>query len=250
MEPSKIAIVVIGQEVLNGMVEDTNSRYAAQKIYEKGADLVRIVTVPDDTDAIAEVVKCLSPKVDFVITSGGIGATHDDRTVDGVAKALDQKVIRHTYLETIVSRNYMGADLSASQARLAEIPEGGELIAREGDELPQIFAKNIYMLPGIPELFRQRFDLLLPLFHGSPWTHKVLKIKSIETKIAATLIRAEHAFPNVRVGSHPHLLEGKERKLGEVCAIDISVESRNAEEAEKAFTFVKENLPKDTEFVS
>ncbi len=245
MEPSRIALVIIGQEILNGKVADTNSAYVIRRLHELGAVLGTITIIPDDIDMIAETVKALSKRYDFVITSGGIGPTHDDVTMAGVAKGLGQELIRHPYLKTLVGRFHKVADLTAAQLRLAEVPANAQLIVHSSEEYPQIYVDNIYMLPGIPQLFEQRFEDLIDKFQVITTYQDSITVKGMETEFTAVLNRAVRLHPKVTFGSYPKLIDGEQ----DAYLVKITLDSNSAEELSKAKEFLLSNIPACVELI-
>jgi len=245
MSASKIALLIIGQEILSGKITDANTPYAAKLFYEKGITLAKVEYVPDDIDEIACAVKELSEKYDYLITSGGIGPTHDDVTMEGIAKALGQKIIKHNYLETTLIRHYKGAVLTAAQGRMAIVPEKAEiLVPTTYDEdyfLPQVYVGNIYIMPGVPKSFAHYLNQIIHLFSGQPLLHDEISIKGIETKLTAALNRSVHKFPTVRFGSYPSF----EPSNPDSFIVEITMESLEAETLKEAREFLIQQLPKD-----
>ena len=158
------ALVVVGNEILSGKVADSNSTFLAQQLRELGVALRRIVVIPDEVDVIAATVRELAPAVDVLFTSGGVGPTHDDVTIAGVAAALGRAVVRHPAIEDMI-RQYVRGPLNEAHLKMAEVVEGTEL---ESGHLrfPTFRVENIYVLPGIPEIFREKVVALRDPGHG------------------------------------------------------------------------------------
>src|SRR2546425_11005767 len=127
MRDKTAAIIVIGNEILSGKVVDTNSAFLAQELRRLGVTLSRILVIPDDLDAIAGAIRTYRPAFDVIFTSGGVGPTHDDVTMEGVARGLNRPVLRHPLLEQKI-REYSGNKINAARLKMAEVPEGAELI--------------------------------------------------------------------------------------------------------------------------
>ena len=161
-------IIIIGDEILSGKVQDCNAFFMAKELWAHGIHLSRISVIPDDVDQIAEEVRIYSIKFDYVFTSGGIGPTHDDVTIEGIAKAFNVKIIIDDTLKGIVE-NKMGT-LSPEKLKMAEAPEGSELVTNGNLSFPLIKFKNIYIFPGIPELLRKKFFAIKTLFN-EPHVH-------------------------------------------------------------------------------
>src|ERR1700752_1602831 len=150
-------IVVIGNEILSGKVTDTNSSFLTRELRAMGVDVRRISVIPDDLDDIAGTVRDFHQTFDLVFTSGGVGPTHDDITIEGVARALSRRVIVHPVLEAKIHEYLNGKTPNAAHLKMAEAPEGAELLMDERIRFPTIKAENIYILPGIPEILQQKF---------------------------------------------------------------------------------------------
>ena len=150
------ALIVIGNEILSGKVVDTNSAFLAQELRALGVALRRIVVIPDEVDVIAEAVRAMQPTVDVLFTSGGVGPTHDDVTIAGIARGLGDAVVRHPALEHKL-REYFG---DSDQRRAPEDGRGGRghraRVSTATCSFPTFRVENIYILPGIPEIFRDK----------------------------------------------------------------------------------------------
>src|SRR5436189_4706386 len=122
-------------------------------------DVRKIAVIPDDVDVIAAEVAAAHRAWDLVFTSGGVGPTHDDVTIEGVARAMGVPVVRHPELVALLERYYRDKVTDAA-LRMAEIPEGAELITGNGLRFPNVAMRNVYVLPGVPEIFRRKFDAM------------------------------------------------------------------------------------------
>ena len=160
------ALVVVGNEILSGKVADSNSTFLAQQLRELGVALRRIVVVPDEVEVIAATVRELAPTVDVLFTSGAVGPTHDDVTIAGIARALGRAVVRHPSIEDMLQQ-YVRGPLNEAHLKMAEVVEGTELECAEL-RFPTFRVENIYVLPGIPEIFREKVVALRDRFAGAP----------------------------------------------------------------------------------
>ena len=156
-------IVIIGNEILSGKVTDENSPFLAQQLRELGVELRRIVTIPDEVDLIGTEVLAFHQQYDHVFTSGGVGPTHDDVTMEGIARGFGRRVVRDPDMEEKI-RSFASGEPNEAQLKLAEVPEGAVLIHDPRLGFPTIQFENIYILPGIPELLRKKFDALRERF--------------------------------------------------------------------------------------
>src|SRR5436189_1651822 len=157
--PKTAGIILIGNEILSGKIADVNAAYLCRELRQLGVDVRRISVVPDEVELIAREVVAQSRDFDVVFTSGGVGPTHDDVTIEGVARAMGVPVVRHPRLVATLERYYRDKVTDAA-LRMAEIPEGAELITGNGLRFPNVAMRNVYVLPGVPEIFRRKFDAM------------------------------------------------------------------------------------------
>ena len=206
MGPSA-AILLIGNELLSGKVDDENARYLIRELRTLGVALRRIEVIPDVLDEIAESVRTLSARFDYVFTSGGVGPTHDDVTLASVAAAFGVGLVRHPGLEALL-RGGFGARLHERDLRMADLPEGARLEAGPspgaGGTWPVIAVRNVWVLPGVPSIFRRKFDAIREHFRASPIHGRALYSKEGEGPIAGHLDAVVAEFPGVEVGSYPY----------------------------------------------
>ena len=160
-------ILLIGNEILSGKITDANAAYLCRELRALGVEVRRITVIPDEVDLIAAEVRAFSAAYDVVFTSGGVGPTHDDVTIEGVARAMTVPVVRHPALVELLERYYRGRITEAS-LRMAEVPEGAELVGGETVRFPTVMMRNVYVLPGVPEIFRAKFEALRERFRDQP----------------------------------------------------------------------------------
>ena len=228
-------ILVIGNEILSGKVVDTNSPYLCRELRTLGVDVERIVTIPDEIDTIAVHVRAMSEAYDLVFTSGGIGPTHDDLTVDGVAAAFGLPV---EHCESIADRieRAIGEKPNASQLKMARLPKGARLIDSGDLWFPLVVVENVYVLPGIPELLRKKFESARDRFRGIPFVLKRVYVKQMESEIAEQLNDLLREFPQLQLGSYPRIQEESFRVL-------LTLESRDAGYVQRALDALLGRLP-------
>jgi molybdenum cofactor synthesis domain-containing protein len=197
-------IVIIGNEILSGKVQDANAAYLLRELRLLGVDVKKVSVVPDEVDIIALEVATFSRQFDVVFTSGGVGPTHDDVTIEGIAKAFGHRVVRHPELERLLRSRY-GEDLNEARLKLTEVPEGAVLIRGDGLWLPAVAMGNVYIFPGIPDLFRQKFDSIKERFRDQPYFLRKVFVKEGEGYIAAFLHDLLREFPDLLLGSYPDI---------------------------------------------
>jgi molybdenum cofactor synthesis domain-containing protein len=217
---STAGILVIGNEILSGKVVDTNSPYLCRELRELGVDVERIVVIPDDVGTIAREIRALSSACDHVFTSGGIGPTHDDLTMAGVAEAF-QVPIEHSASIEARLRRALGTELNPSQLKMAEVPKGSHLVDVGDLWFPVVIMHNVYILPGIPDLMRKKFESIRERFRGVPILLKRVYVKRRESDIAESLNQLLGEFPALMLGSYPRVGE-------EAFHVLLTLESRDA----------------------
>jgi molybdenum cofactor synthesis domain-containing protein len=197
-----VAALIIGDEILSGKVRDTNAGRLIELMRELGVELRRIVTMGDDEDEIAAEVRACSERYDAVITSGGVGPTHDDRTVAAVARAFGVGIERNLELERMI-RSWWGDRLSDGALRMANVPEGSTLLYSADGNMPLVVCRNVYLLPGIPRLFAAKIGALRAVLQGERHASADLYLSSDESAVAHILAEVDRAFPAVKIGSYP-----------------------------------------------
>lgn len=228
-------VVVIGNEILSGKVADTNSPFLAVELRKLGVSLRRIITIPDELDVIAKTVREFSETYDHVFTSGGVGPTHDDVTIEGIAIGLGRQVIRHPDMESNI-RRFVQGELNAAHLKMAEVPEGAELLRDENLGFPTIRVENIYILPGIPEILRKKFAGLHSLFADAPYHLKIIYTSYSESMIAESLNQTVAEFPDLLLGSYP--------KIGDPeYMVKLTMESKDGQYVQRAFDRLLVLLP-------
>lgn len=203
MNATTAAILVIGDEILSGKVDDQNARLLIGELRELGVALRRILVIPDEVETVAAAVRELSDGFDHVFTSGGVGPTHDDVTISGVAQAFGKPVIRHPELERRL-RAYFGDGADESKLRMADVPENAELVEMPDWRWPVLLCRNVYILPGVPELFRKKFLAMRERFRVAPFYAQAIYTLEDEFDIAAELRVVADAHPLVAIGSYPN----------------------------------------------
>jgi molybdenum cofactor synthesis domain-containing protein len=205
-------IVIIGDEILSGKFVEENAAFLIGELRVLGVDLRRITVVPDILDDIATTVTEAARRYDHVFTSGGVGPTHDDITMAAIAHGFGTTVMRHPELESKV-RGYWKDQLADANLRLAEVPAGAVLVYGTSDVWPVVSYQNVYILPGVPELFRRKFVEIRDRFRSEPVTAARLYLDLEEGELAPHLHAVVAAHPSVRIGSYPRFTERDFRVL-------------------------------------
>jgi len=235
MSDLSAGVVVIGNEILSGKVADTNSPFLAGELRPLGVTLRRISTIPDELPLIASEVRQHHEAYDLVFTSGGVGPTHDDVTIEGVAMALGRKVIVHPDIADKL-KTFYGEKINAARLKMAEVPEGAELITDVSLNFPTIKVENVYILPGIPEIFRSKFESLKARFNADPYCLKVVYTRVGEGTIAEYLNDTLRTFPELLLGSYPKINHPE-------YMVKVTLESKDAGYVGRAFAHLLAVLP-------
>lgn len=231
------AILVIGDEILSGKTEDLNARLLIGELRELGVALKRIFVIPDEVDEVAHAIRELSGKFDYVFTSGGVGPTHDDVTLAGIARGFDVPVIRHPKLEAII-RGYFGDKTDESHLLMANVPEGAELIDGPDIRWPVLCVRNVYILPGVPEHFRRKFLAIRERFRVAPFYNHAIYTKEDEFDLADNLRAVAAAHPLVAIGSYPNFSSEEYR-------VKLTLESKDAAALDAAVRQLMDMLDRD-----
>jgi molybdenum cofactor synthesis domain-containing protein len=236
MEPTGAAAVIIGNEVLTAKVVDANGPHLIKRLREVGIPLRTLELVPDEVDLIVEAVARARLRARYVFTSGGIGPTHDDVTVRAVALAMGRKVVRLPEMVALIREKAVDAP-TAEAMRLADAPEGAVLLAQPGSWYPVLTVGDVFMLPGVPQLFRTQLEAVLARLRGTPVHLRVLYLNLGESAVAAVLDRVALDMPHVAIGSYPMF----DRSLD--YAVKVTVESVDPGSVEQALARLQAGLP-------
>jgi molybdenum cofactor synthesis domain-containing protein len=199
------AMLVIGDEILSGKVEEANVAVLARALRSLGVLFRRVVVVMDDIDAIVREVQELSKTHDWLFTSGGVGPTHDDVTVEAVAKAFGVRVVSSPEMEGML-RNHYKERCTDGHLRMALVPEGAALEVTAEVTWPTIRLENTWLLPGIPEVFRMKLPVVVARLSERPsrsFVSHAVYVKMDEGELRPLLDRVVASFPDVSVGSYP-----------------------------------------------
>jgi molybdenum cofactor synthesis domain-containing protein len=204
------AALVIGNEILSGKVEEANVPILARALRGLGILLRRVVVVMDDVDTISREVAALAADHDWLFTSGGVGPTHDDVTVEAVAKAFGVRVVSSPEMTAMLRAHY-GDRCTEGHLRMALVPEGAALEVTAQITWPTIRLRNTWLLPGIPEVFRMKLEVvtnyLARRVAGRAFVSHAVYVRMDEGVLKPWLDQVVAAFPDVGVGSYPKWLD-------------------------------------------
>jgi len=205
------ALIVIGDEILSGRTHDKNIAQVAAWLGVQGIRLTEVRVVPDVTDAIVEAVNQLRARSDYLFTTGGIGPTHDDITIDAVAEALGVGVVVHPDARAILEEYYTTrGGLNEARLRMARVPEGAELIPNRYTGAPGIRFGNIFLMAGVPHITSGMLEALTgTLKGGAPLLNATIGCWVGESEVATLLRDTEKAYAGCQIGSYPFWREGR-----------------------------------------
>jgi len=205
------ALLVIGDEILSGRTHDKNIAQVASWLQVQGIRLMEVRVVPDVEARIVEAVNALRTTHDYLFTTGGIGPTHDDITVDAVASALGVPVVVHPEARRILEDYYTTrGGLTDARLRMARVPQGGDLIPNRMSGAPGIKIGNVHLMAGIPHIAAQMLDALTgTLEGGAPLISETVGGWIKESEVADILREVEKAHANCQIGSYPFFKEGQ-----------------------------------------
>jgi molybdenum cofactor synthesis domain-containing protein len=205
------ALLVIGDEILSGRTHDKNIAQVAGWLQVQGIRLMEVRVVPDDETRIAEAVNALRTAYDYLFTTGGIGPTHDDITVDAIAKALGVPVVVHPRARALLEAHYAErGGLTPARLRMARVPEGADLIENRMSGAPGIKLGNIFILAGVPHIAGLMLEALSgTLEGGEPLLSRTIGCWVPESEVAELLGETERAHEGCQIGSYPFFREGR-----------------------------------------
>lgn len=237
MRPA-LSALVIGNEVLTAKVTEANGAHLIKRCRERGIELESLHVVRDDVDAIIEQIVACRRRARFLVTSGGVGPTHDDVTVRAVAMALRREVVRLPEMESRLRAHFAERQrpIPDEALRMAEGPAGSTLIDSEDARFPVLECDGIFMLPGVPQLFRVQLEAVLPRLPGTPVSLRQLYLNAAESDIASALDAVALANAHVAIGSYPTWGDADYR-------VKLTIEHTSAGETARVVDALKAKLP-------
>jgi molybdenum cofactor synthesis domain-containing protein len=228
-------IILIGNELLSGKVVDANAAYLCRQFRELGVEVRKVSVIPDEVDLIAREVREFQLAYTWVFTSGGVGPTHDDVTIEGVARGLGVRVVRHPDLLARLTEVFRER-LNDARLKMTEIPEGAELLAMDSLIVPVLAIANVFVFPGVPEIFRQKFEAIKERFRERPFLLRNVYVRIGEGTLAEHLNAMLTEFPELLCGSYPEFSNPDYR-------VRVTLESKEPEYLERALRYLLDRLP-------
>jgi len=240
-------ILIIGNEVLSGRTQDANLGFLAENLNDLGIQVAEARVIRDDLDVIADAVNEARKQYDYVLTTGGIGPTHDDITAEGIARAFGVPYGRNAEAEAILLEYYTHEDVTEERMSMADMPEGAVLIDNPVSRAPGFQLENVFVLPGVPRIMRDMFaGMAHRLTGGVPMLSRSVTAELPEGVLAGPLGALQGRFPDVEMGSYPFFQGGT---LGANLVMRSFDSDHLAEAAEAVAQMVRDlgGVPKDTE---
>ncbi len=228
-------MLVIGNEVLSGRTREANAWLAAQELFGRGCKLAEIAVIPDEETAIVSTLNRLRNQFDAVITSGGIGPTHDDITMESVAKAFGVELIEHRFIVQAMKEYYGNEGMNDGRRRMTRVPAPASLIRCEKTIAPGARIDNVYVLAGVPDIFASQLESILDDFGSTPYQRHEIEVSLPESLFAAGLTAIQQQYDDVEIGSYPGRCGP--RPCGKIC-----LSSQNPERLQQAAADVESML--------
>lgn len=233
------AALIIGNEILSGKVSEQNVFVMAQELFSLGVELRRIIVCPDEVPVIVRDLRALSSTHDVVITSGGVGPTHDDVTIKAVAAAFDVPVVRAETYEVML-RAYYGERLTEMHLRMADVPEGSRLVTTPEMRWPTIVMHNVYVFPGVPQIFKHKFPVMREeLKHAARFYSHALYVGLDEPALAPLLDQLAVEHPAVNIGSYLFWGDDSDYRT------KLTIDGRSQDAVERCFEAMVAGIPGD-----
>ena len=203
------ALVIIGNEILSGRTQDSNTPWIAERLTERGIILGEVRVIPDEEALIIFTINELREKFDYVFSTGGIGPTHDDITAECVAKAFGVALIQNEEAFKMLEDHYGLEELTPTRAKMCLIPEGAKLIPNPVTAAPGFNMGNVYVMAGVPRIMQAMLDHVMGVIvAGKPILSSTVSCTLTESVIAPDLEDLQDRYPDVQIGSYPHYRGG------------------------------------------
>ncbi len=204
------SILIIGNEILSGRTQDTNTSTLATWLNSIGVSVGEVRVIPDIEETIVETVNLLRSKYDYVFTTGGIGPTHDDITAQSISKAFEIKYEAHKEAFKILEAYYEPGQFNDGRQKMAWMPEKAKLILNPTSGAPGFNVENVFSLPGVPSILKSMLGgLKNRIIGGEPIKSLTISLRTVESEIAESLTKVQNDNQDVEIGSYPFFHSGK-----------------------------------------
>ena len=204
------SILIIGNEILSGRTQDTNSNTLSSWLNSLGIKVKEVRVVPDEENIIVETLNFLRKKYDYVFTTGGIGPTHDDITSKSVSKAFNVNYEIHDEAYKILEKYYKPGEFNEGRQRMVWMPKNANLILNPTSGAPGFYIENVFCLPGVPSILKSMLGgLNNKIVGGKPILSNTINLRTVESEIANSLSKVQNENKDVEIGSYPFFRAGK-----------------------------------------
>jgi len=204
------AILIIGNEILSGRTQDTNTSTLATWLNSIGVKVSEVRVIPDIENTIVDTINILRKENDYVFTTGGIGPTHDDITASSVSKAFGRKYEIHKEAFKILESYYQPGEFNEGRQRMVWMPENADLIYNPTSGAPGFSVENVFCLPGVPSIMKSMLGgLKNKIVGGEPILSHTISLRTVESEIANSLTKVQDQNKDVEIGSYPFFHAGK-----------------------------------------
>ena len=206
----KASILIIGNEILSGRTQDTNTSTLANWLNSIGVKVSEVRIIPDDENIIVETLNFLRKNYDYVFTTGGIGPTHDDITAQSVSKAFGLKYEVHKEAFKILEAYYKPGEFNEGRQKMVWMPEKASLILNPTSGAPGFNVENVFCLPGVPSILKSMLGgIKNKIVGGEPILSHTISLRTVESEIANSLTKVQDQNQDVEIGSYPFFHAGK-----------------------------------------
>ena len=232
------SILIIGNEILSGRTQDTNTSTLAIWLNSIGVNVAEVRVIPDVEDIIVDTLNLLRSRYDYVFTTGGIGPTHDDITAQSVSKAFGIKYEVHKEAFKILEAYYQPGEFNEGRQKMAWMPANANLILNPTSGAPGFNVENVFCLPGVPSILKSMLGgIAHKLIGGEPLISKTINLRTVESEIAKSLSNVQNKNKDVDIGSYPFFRAGR---LGVAIVLRSSEQSKIDKCNSEIIKFVKE----------
>jgi molybdenum cofactor synthesis domain-containing protein len=204
------AILIIGNEILSGRTQDTNTSTLATWLNSIGVKVIEVRIIPDIEKTIVDTINVLRKDNNYVFTTGGIGPTHDDITAESISKAFGIKYEIHKEAFKILESYYKPGEFNEGRQRMVWMPENAELILNPTSGAPGFNVENVFCLPGVPSIMKSMLGSLKnKIVGGEPILSHTISLRTVESEIADSLTKVQENNKDVEIGSYPFFQAGK-----------------------------------------
>ena len=204
------AILIIGNEILSGRTQDTNTSTLATWLNSLGVKVEEVRVIPDVEETIVRSVNLLRKNYSYVFTSGGIGPTHDDITSESISKAFKLPYEKHEEGYKILESYYKPGEFNDGRQKMIWMPKGAKLILNPTSGAPGFYVENVFVLPGVPSILKSMLGgLKNEIIGGKPILSKTISLRTFESHIADSLTNVQNKFYDIEIGSYPFFQAGQ-----------------------------------------